>query len=392
MNQYASRLITLLSLVFLVAFVPAVAGQLGRSKVVPDFDKREYLREESAKARPQATDIRLKARQQIYYQQGSVAKDQLAQLLYATPGYYPCGYVYTAELRPLSGDPDLYLHERVSGVWRQLKKSINGAGALDSFTFTCSDITSSATNVDLDVKGYSPGISTYEFFLYKEATTSSGFSLRFPVEGYNAYNAPISAVFDHSAPSSTTGPKNGVVVAYTGETGSYAPHPNDPTCISQGGPAFTINDHYFGASSCGGQYYLAYDGHNGIDYKFNSGTPVFSTADGTITVSDCAKRSTGISCSGRGTGYGKLTISHGTTGYSTIYLHLSYMADSVSLNTWYPKGTLVGYSGSTNAGSAHLHVSVNKSGVYVDPYGWTGGYTDPYPGLNGGVQNTKLWE
>jgi len=394
MKSHVGTFLTLFLVVLSAAYGAEEVIQPSGAKVVPDITKswpRPTGRDESSQ---QDSNSLLKVRERLHYQSGSVAAGQLVPLLYKTPSYYPCGYLYTAELRPLSGDPDLYLYQKVSGSWRLIKKSINGVGVLDSFTFTCNDITSSATNVDLDVHGYSA--AGYEFSLYREATaTPSAFKLRFPVALYTAYSASISSVFDHSAYSSTTAPRNRVVVAYTGETGSYQTYPTDVTCINQAsGQAFVVNGHYTGASSCGGKYYLAYDGHNGIDYVFSLGTPVYSTADGTITVSECAKRATGTSCRGRGTGFGKLSISHGSTGYTTIFLHLSYMADAVSVGTWYPKGTLVGYSGQTApySISPHLHVSVSKNGVYVDPYGWTGSGTDPYPGLNSGVQNTRLWE
>lgn len=222
---------------------------------------------------------------------------------------------------------------------------------------------------------------------------TTGFSLSFPVSGYTAYTAPISSIFDHSARSSTQAPRDRVVVAYTGETGEEQLHSTDPSCISQGGEEFIVNGNYVGAASCGGSVYLSYDGHNGIDYSFAAGTPVYSTADGIITASDCPKLSTGISCQNKGTRYGKLSIDHGN-GYSTIYLHLSAMANGVNINTWYPKGTLVGYSGNTAPSyvAPHLHVSISKNGIYVDPYGWTASFADPYPGLNGGVQNVRLWE
>ncbi len=392
MKRHAGTFLALFLVVLPATYGAEDMVQPSGTKVVPDITKPWHLPRGQDESSGQDTKSLSKVREQLYYQHGSVATGQLAPLLYRTPSYYPCGYLYTAELRPLSGDPDLYLYQKISGSWQIIKKSINGAGVLDSFTFTCTDINPSATNVDLDVHGYSA--AGYDFYLFREAT-SSGFSLRFPVSGYTAYSASISAVFDHSAYSSTQAPRNGVVVAYTGEKGNYQPYPTDVTCINQAsGQAFVVNGHYTGASSCGGKYYLAYDGHNGIDYPFSLGTPVYSTADGTITVSECAKRATGTSCRGRDTGFGKLAISHGSTGYTTIFLHLSYMADNVSVGTWYPKGTLVGYTGQTApySISPHLHVSVSKNGTYVDPYGWTGSGTDPYPGLNVGVQNTRLWE
>jgi murein DD-endopeptidase MepM/ murein hydrolase activator NlpD len=220
---------------------------------------------------------------------------------------------------------------------------------------------------------------------------STGISLSFPLRSYTPDNAPISSVFDHSMAEAFS--TNGIVVAYTGETGNYQGYPGDSTCINRDGGPFTVNGNYVGASSCGGKYYLSYDGHPGIDYPVPLGTPVYSTADGTITLSECPKKSTGLSCTGRGTGYGKLVIDHGS-GYQTAYNHLSYMADTVNVGSWYPRGTLVGYSGQTSPVSVgpHLHLSILKDGTYIDPYGWTGTGTDPYVTLHPGTQNIRLWE
>jgi murein DD-endopeptidase MepM/ murein hydrolase activator NlpD len=376
--------------IFLLAYSPVQSVEIAKpseTKIVPDINKpwRQPRGTDSPVRR--SFQSLLKVREQIYYQHGSVAQGQLAQLLYKTPSYYPCGYVYTAELYPLSGDPDLYLHQKVNGTWIKLKESINGGSTLDSFTFTCSDITPSATNVDLDAKGYSPGTATYDFFLYREATAPT-FSLRFPLGGRNAYTAnQITAVFDHNM---TTGNcPNGIVTAYTGEEGrstygssswnfpaectgqvlrGLKKNPNDPS-----GTLFSINGQYTDALT--GRQFLYYDGHTGYDYTANIGTTVLATADGTVTV--------------EGGAYNTLRIDHGN-GYSTYYLHLSqYLKTS---GAFVRKGDPVALSGQKGVeGSPHLHVTIKKNGIRVDPYGWQGSYADPYTSLNG-VQNIPLWE
>jgi len=271
----------------------------------------------------------------------------------------------------------------VNGTWIKLKESLNGAGTLDSFTFTCNDINPNATNVDLDAKGYTA--AAYDFFLFREATVT--FSLRFPLGGYNAYSAPITAIFDHNM---TTGNcPNGIVTAYTGEEGratygssswsfpaectgqvlrGLKKNPSDPS-----GPLFSVNGQYSDAST--GRQYLYYDGHTGYDYTASIGTTVLATADGTVRID--------------GGAYNTLRIDHGN-GYQTYYLHLSqYLkADGAFVH----KGDPVALSGEKGVeGSPHLHVTIKKNGVRVDPYGWQGSYADPYTSLNG-VQNIPLWE
>ena len=216
------------------------------------------------------------------------------------------------------------------------------------------------------------------------------FPMRLPDQG--VYTASISSVFDHSMGAIFT--TDNKVVAYTGEMGNYQGHPNDPTCISQTSGAFSIGGQYTGASECGGKFYLSYDGHPGIDYPVSLGTPVYATADGKITLAECPYKSSGQSCTGSGSGYGKLYIDHGN-GFITSYNHLSATADGLIQGiSVVKKGQLVGYSGQTSpyAVGPHLHLSIIKNGIYVDPYGWIGSGADPYSALHGGVQNINLWE
>lgn len=380
MKRHARTLIAIPFLAFSAALAAQVAGQSEKIKAIPDFDKRELPQDEIPMTKTQAIGAQIQARQQIHFAQGSVAQGQLAQLLYQAPSYYPCGYLYTAELRPISGDPDLYLHERVSGTWRQIKKSVNGSGVLDSFTFTCNDITPSATNVDLDAKGYSPGISTYEFALYKEPTAGGSVKfMDFPLHnGSTPYTATINAVVDHSM---TTGPNcaDYVIVSYTNERGDDQYGLSSFSTPAVGCPGgdplqgyrnasntpFSIHGRYNATS--GNEYgrYLFYDGHTGYDYPASNGTAVYPVAPGTAYL-----YSDGI------------RVVH-TNGYISYYLHLSTkdIYDGQSVNT----NTRIG-----GVGSGHLHLTIMKGTQRADPYGWTGPSGQDPLRVDGG-DNVCLW-
>lgn len=95
--------------------------------------------------------------------------------------------------------------------------------------------------------------------------------------------------------------------------------------------------------------------HKGIDLSAITGTPVYATADGTITRTDTRVR-----------GYGKLIqISHGF-GYETRYGHLSRFA--VNEGTRVKRGDLIGYVGSTGASTGpHLHYEILIYNQQVNP-------------------------
>jgi murein DD-endopeptidase MepM/ murein hydrolase activator NlpD len=187
---------------------------------------------------------------------------------------------------------------------------------------------------------------------------------------------------------------DGAVVTYNGEMGNYdgyVGNPSDSTCISnENHTDFSINGQYVGASSCGLKEYLTYDGHPGCDYPVPFETPVYAAASGTIKEIQCPTN--GSAC----TDYGRIRIDHGN-GYTSWYLHLSSQVGGLAVTDTVEKGDLIGYSGDTipspyNVGY-HLHFEVRKEdgstyGIPVDPYGWTGGGSDPYTAF----PNTRLWE
>ena len=95
--------------------------------------------------------------------------------------------------------------------------------------------------------------------------------------------------------------------------------------------------------------------HKGIDLSATIGTPVYATADGTIT-----------SVNYRARGYGKLVkISH-RFGYETRYAHLSRFA--VNEGNTVKRGDLIGYVGSTGVSTGpHLHYEILIYNQQVNP-------------------------
>jgi murein DD-endopeptidase MepM/ murein hydrolase activator NlpD len=98
-----------------------------------------------------------------------------------------------------------------------------------------------------------------------------------------------------------------------------------------------------------------YRPHNGIDLTAARGTPIYVTADGTVT---CAGYSTG--------GYGnRIIVDHGY-GYETLYGHCSEIL--VKQGDRVKRGEVIGKVGSTGLSkSPHLHYEVHVNGQPVDP-------------------------
>lgn len=95
--------------------------------------------------------------------------------------------------------------------------------------------------------------------------------------------------------------------------------------------------------------------HAGLDFTAPSGTPIYATADG--TVSDAGFH-TG--------GYGnRVIINHGF-GYQTLYGHMSKIKARVGEKV--KRGEVIGYVGSTGKSTGpHCHYEVHRSGRQVDP-------------------------
>ena len=95
--------------------------------------------------------------------------------------------------------------------------------------------------------------------------------------------------------------------------------------------------------------------HNGIDMACASGTPIYATRAGTVTVASYQAGGAG----------NYVSINHGD-GFSSIYMHMThyivYVGQQVS------KGQVIGYVGSTGISTGpHLHFGISYAGSYVNP-------------------------
>jgi murein DD-endopeptidase MepM/ murein hydrolase activator NlpD len=95
--------------------------------------------------------------------------------------------------------------------------------------------------------------------------------------------------------------------------------------------------------------------HAGMDFSAKTGTPIYATGDGVVTVAD-----------NRSSGYGNhIVIRHGF-GYETLYAHLSKYKAKVGQRV--KRGDVIGYVGSTGRSEApHLHYEVHKNGEVINP-------------------------
>ena len=95
--------------------------------------------------------------------------------------------------------------------------------------------------------------------------------------------------------------------------------------------------------------------HKGVDMACPSGTPIYATRAGTITVA---------SYQAGGAGY-YVSINHGD-GFASIYMHMTRYV--VSKGQSVAQGQLIGYVGSTGISTGpHLHFGVSYGGTYVNP-------------------------
>ncbi len=95
--------------------------------------------------------------------------------------------------------------------------------------------------------------------------------------------------------------------------------------------------------------------HNGIDMGAKTGTPIYATRSGIVTVAAYQKG---------GAGY-YVKINH-NDGYSSIYMHMTHYI--VKKGQYVSAGEIIGYVGSTGGSTGpHLHFGIAYNGKYVDP-------------------------
>jgi murein DD-endopeptidase MepM/ murein hydrolase activator NlpD len=95
--------------------------------------------------------------------------------------------------------------------------------------------------------------------------------------------------------------------------------------------------------------------HAGLDFAAPVGTPIYATADGTVT-------DAGFNEGGYGN---RVVINHGF-GYETLYGHMYKVKARVRQKV--KRGEVIGYVGSSGKSTGpHCHYEVHRSGTPVDP-------------------------
>jgi murein DD-endopeptidase MepM/ murein hydrolase activator NlpD len=95
--------------------------------------------------------------------------------------------------------------------------------------------------------------------------------------------------------------------------------------------------------------------HTGTDFGAPTGTPVMSTANGTVTFA------------GTNGGYGRMIEIRHFNGYTTRYAHLSRFAEGMRVGARVSQKQVIGYVGATGLATApHLHYELRINGRPVD--------------------------
>lgn len=108
--------------------------------------------------------------------------------------------------------------------------------------------------------------------------------------------------------------------------------------------------------------------HQGVDYAAAVGTPVWSVADGTVTVAG-----------NTGTGGNTVCVRH-RNGFETCYLHLSSYGAGVRSGSRIAQKQIIGYSGNTGRTTGpHLHFAMKRNGAFVNPLNQKFPRSEPVP-------------
>ncbi|MEW6404307.1 MAG: peptidoglycan DD-metalloendopeptidase family protein [Chloroflexota bacterium] len=181
------------------------------------------------------------------------------------------------------------------------------------------------------------------------------------------------SIFDHTSPNYVQDRR---VVAFDS---SYASKTcPDPAPIGTPPAQPGVCDAGFGTYwSYGLGDWLAYDGHDGVDYGM-SYRPLYAAAD-----TDRVIYAGWWDPQNHRVSLGLYVRLHHPNGYSTSYGHMSAVAVQTCPTVGcavFQHGEWIGFSGNTgNSTGPHLHLRVvNPAGKAVDPYGWTGSGADPW--------------
>jgi murein DD-endopeptidase MepM/ murein hydrolase activator NlpD len=95
--------------------------------------------------------------------------------------------------------------------------------------------------------------------------------------------------------------------------------------------------------------------HAGLDFAAPQGTPIYATADGTVTTAGST-----------GNGYGNHVIINHGYGYETLFGHMVRV--KVRAGQVVKRGEVIGWVGSTGKSTGpHCHYEVHKNGQKIDP-------------------------
>ena len=95
--------------------------------------------------------------------------------------------------------------------------------------------------------------------------------------------------------------------------------------------------------------------HAGLDFAAPTGTPIYATANGTVTTAG-----------NKGNGYGNHVIINHGYGYETLYGHMVKV--KINPGKKVTGGEIIGWVGSTGKSTGpHCHYEVHKNGNKIDP-------------------------
>ncbi len=95
--------------------------------------------------------------------------------------------------------------------------------------------------------------------------------------------------------------------------------------------------------------------HAGLDFSAPQGTPIYATADGTVTTSG-----------NTGNGYGNYVVINHGYGYETLYGHMVRVKSGNGQLV--KRGEVIGWVGSTGKSTGpHCHYEVHKNGEKINP-------------------------
>ncbi len=134
----------------------------------------------------------------------------------------------------------------------------------------------------------------------------------------------------------------------TGVIGWPVPDLSKQSCFGSIAAAKNCITQFFGYTQFAAAGNYNGKGHNGVDFRADIGTPIFSVSGGVVT----GTGDTDAGC--RGVSYGKWILIEHTNNLSTIYAHLSQI--NVSPGTPVSRGTRIALSGKSGyATGPHLH-------------------------------------